>query len=443
MDPPQRCSIGSLPPELLIQVFEECAINHPLAPLTLRTVSKWWTAIVDHSPRVWRHITLHDSTHSIPFLRQQAELWAERSLSLPLNVELKVENIDLILPMLSPLLSSVHRWHSFEMKGAREETRIFSDDLPVAGRSLDCLQIWVDAIDDASSRRTFEQDKELVIMNIWCFELPKSTLLAPLCFTAIVIKEDTFSDLHSQPEDILDFLTACPALQTFYFHGYHYNDEPPARLPVITLSHLHTLQLKNTCMTRAILSSLHTPQLVNLHLAHLNVEFALRGQYSDEGDSADEAADFSQSPWSDHATGMGLRKLITRSRPPLVTLNMDFSDMRTKDFNFVFDRLPFLQHFLIVASDMSDTVIQLLRPYTLDGVSRVRLPRLSSLALHNCQRLSGQAVVDALKARVGFTDTRPLGTSTLKDVAIQGCDGFGTEHEHMLLDRLGARLRLA
>ncbi|GLB38266.1 hypothetical protein LshimejAT787_0501310 [Lyophyllum shimeji] len=348
--------------------------------------------------------------------------------------------------MLSPLLPSVDRWRSLTMQGQREEIQTFVKDAPVTSDSLRSLRIYIQQgfLEDVPNE-TFVPHGPEYAMQVWLEQLPRSRLLAPLRFTTINIMEEFFSDVHSQPIDILDFLSACPELEAFHYTGWHHNDDPPTEpLPVVSLPNLHTLHLKSTCMARSILSSLYTPRLTDLYLAHLNVELELRGEYHEEGDSEDDAQDFSQSPSSDHATGMGLRKLIARSHPPLVVLDMDFSDMRTKDFKYLFDRLPYLQEFLIVASDMSDTVIRLLRPFTLsgdDGTIHTRLPRLRRLGLYNCQRLSGDAIVEALSTRVQHTDNGPLGTNTLTDVAISACEGFTAEHGHILTERLGRRFR--
>ncbi|KAF8073852.1 hypothetical protein FPV67DRAFT_770859 [Lyophyllum atratum] len=438
--------IAVLPLEILIEIFACCASSDPLAPLPLRMVSKWWRAIINSSPRVWQLISLDDQAHSIPFLREQAELWSQRSIPLPIDIELRAESVDLILPMLSPLLPSVHRFRSFAVQGQREEVQKFNKGFIFTSESLNCLRIHVgqDGAEDVLGR-TFVPYRHNGYMNVWLFKLPRSPLLAPLRFTSIDITEENFDGIHCEAHEILDFLTACPELERFQYTGWHDVGEPSFEpLPIASLPNLHTLQLKNTCMTRAILSSLYTPRLTNLHLAHLNVEIELRGEYHEEGDSDDDAEDFSQSPSSDHATGMGLRKLIARSHPPITVLEMDYSDMRTKDFKYVFDRLPFLQEFLIVASDMSDTVIQLLRPFVLhgeDGTMRTRLPCLQSLGLHNCQRLSGDAIVDALAARTEHADKRTADIDTLYRVAIVSCEGFKQEHALVLEESLGDRLR--
>lgn len=231
----------------------------------------------------------------------------------------------------------------------------------------------------------------------------------------------------------------------------------------------------------------------------------------EDGDSDDENQDFSQSPWSDHATGMGLRSLIRRSNPPLQVLAMDYADMRTKDFEWCFDRMDSLLEFRIVASDMSDKVIAMLAPYaeqpslpaspirpveeegealdnpdtdssdgggsnfpspTSDGPPahpfpdasstplQVRMPRLTSLELWNCQRLTGDAIVHALRARTRYTDEMVAkaraavvghdatdgGTATtflkLEEVAVIGCNDFYPRHAVDLGITLGNRLRI-
>ena len=156
---------------------------------------------------------------------------------------------------------------------------------------------------------------------------------------------------------------------------------------------------------------------------------------------------------------MGLRKLITRSNPPLEVLDMDLSDMRAKDFRWCFDRLSTLRRFRITGSDMSDRVIDLLKPImpsfpieaggdTTSGplpAIKLRLPRLVKLKLYNCQRLTGKAIIDALSSRIRYTDGLKAGTemTTLQRVAIVDCMGFGAEDAQKLSEDFGDRLRVA
>lgn len=202
----------------------------------------------------------------------------------------------------------------------------------------------------------------------------------------------------------------------------------------------------------------------------------------EEGDSDDEFPDFSQSPFSDHATGMGLRSLLTRCNPPLKVLEMDYADMRTKDFEWFFGRADRLEEFRIVASDMSDRVMSRFAPFDFDPSSpepeeaehllredpeefeRIRMSRrepieitglrmscLKRLELYNCQVVSGEAIVDALTRRCRAADDFPTWPSSagwserqnwrrLEHVAVVGCGKFGQTHAMELTDLLGDRV---
>ncbi|KAF8272260.1 hypothetical protein EI94DRAFT_386046 [Lactarius quietus] len=140
---------------------------------------------------------------------------------------------------------------------------------------------------------------------------------------------------------------------------------------------------------------------------------------------------------------MGLRSLLGRSSPPLRVLEMDYADMRTKDFAWLFSRAESLTEFRIVASDMADRVIHMLAP---DSDGTVLLPKLRSLELINCQRLNGRAIVEAIRERVRMTDGpivegRTIDIFPLEDVAVLGCTNFTTDDGLELAEFLGGRLR--
>lgn len=435
-------SIMALPPELWVEIFVWYAFNDSLAPLKIQSVSKCWRDLVTSSPRVWRHVLLDDRVHSPLFLRTQAELWAERSRPIPMDIELQIATHDHILPILSPLLPHIGRWHSFIIGDQQE--RVFLKDVNPSARRLTDLHVSIQDPTDKIPLHTFTTYDQSFGMQVDVSQLPSSQLLVPLRITNLRLSEDGPYYPHSEPREILGFLSACPELQTFFFMGWLVEfPSPDPPLPIVSLPQLHTMHLKSTCMTRAILSHLDTPRLTNLYLAQLNTEFELSGEYNEEGDSEDEAHDFSQSPSTDRATGMGLRTLINRCNPPIRLLDMDYSDLRTKDFRFVFERLPLLRDFRIVASDMSNTVIGLLSPYTLlgDQSPRIRLRHLRSLCLQNCNRLSGDAVFNALAARVHYTNQQPALVEPLRTVTIVTCDMVRYEHGEKLTELLGNRLQ--
>jgi len=286
-------------------------------------------------------------------------------------------------------------------------------------------------------------------MKITASSLPSPELINPLHFTSLDITETSFAHTVRSPQ-LLTFLARCPNLEHFYLHGVSYEEGVLSASPlVVTLPRLHTFLLDLVCIQRSVLSHLHLPALRELHLRHLNMDVFLDGYHLEEhGDSDDEAHDFSQSPWSDHHTGMGLRKLIQRSHPPLEILDMDLSDMRTKDFRWVFDRLPHLKQFSIVGSDMSNEVVQLFKPEPLtvpgsgDAHCRVRLPQLTTLKLFGCQQLSGDALVEALSARVTYTDVATP-NDTLANVIVSGCHNFTASHGIQLSWYLHNRLHFS
>ncbi|KAF8558315.1 hypothetical protein OG21DRAFT_1504370 [Imleria badia] len=285
-----------------------------------------------------------------------------------------------------------------------------------------------------------------VSMKITTSTLPSPESINPLLFTSLDVTESSFTHTVRSPE-LLSFLARCPNLEHFYLHGVSYEEGVLGASPdVVTLPRLHTLLLDLVCIQRSVLSHLHLPALRELHLRHLNMDVSLDGYHVEEyGDSDDEADDFSQSPSSDHHTGMGLRKLIQRSRPPLEILDMDLSDMRTKDFRWVFDRLSHLKQFSIVGSDMSNKVVQLFKPEPIPfGESRcwVRLPLLTTLKLFGCQQFSGDALVDALSARVVYTDAASP-SETLTNVVVSGCHNFTANHGIQLSWYLHQRLHFS
>ncbi|KAH9971956.1 hypothetical protein BGW80DRAFT_1317342 [Lactifluus volemus] len=327
---------------------------------------------------------------------------------------------------------------------------------------------------------TISLTSNLLFMAVFLSKLPSPLTLCPLRFVTVSITEATLT-LSVPSDDLLRFLTVCPELEFFSFTE---NIRCPP--PIVSLPRLRSLVLHGTLCTRILLSHLHTPALRELYLEHLNVDFEFpvlnpylplpsrspidslptsgvpRGSADiesatspngpppppltemslpspralafgfecalEDGDSDDEFADFSQSPHSDHATGMGLRSLLSRSSPPLHVLEMDYADMRTKDFAWLFSRAQSLTDFRIVASDMADRVVRMLAP---DESGTLLLPRLRSLELINCQRLM----------RATDTKRRAVDVFPLEDVAVVGCVNFAIDDGLELAEVLGERLR--
>ena len=450
-----------LPPELLIQIFVLCTLTgDPLIPLTLISVCKWWREVCMSSPRVWQHIVVNTVSCSLSSIQTQVKLWIARSHPLSFDVQIYLADGEVFLPVLSYLLPHISRWRGF-----RTSFDHYTLNTYFSGASHPSAHIALHHL-DVQLRRPIDEDDDdgtepssfffyttntvgSVSMRIAASKLPSPNSLSPLCFTSLNISESSLHHAVQSPL-LLQFLQQCPNLERFILRGVCYEEgilkRPP---PVVLLPRLHTLTLDFLCIQRSVLSHLHLPALRELHLRQLNMDFSPDGYHVEEpGDSDDEAQDFSQSPSSDHNTGMGLRKLISRSQPPLEILDMDLSDMRTKDFAWVFDRVPLLKQFSVVGSDMSDKVIRLLRPVSISDDEnagahqqrmRLRLPQLSTLKLVSCPQFSGDALVDALIARTRYTDTRTP-NATLTRVVVAGCIGFTPNHEQVLFWQLRDRL---
>lgn len=473
-------AIDYLPVELLIQIFVLCtrtSSSFLLPSMTISQVCRFWREISLNTPHIWQYIHLDDRIRPIRASHIQATTSVDRSRSLSLDIHINLADSDNLLPLLSPLLAHVRRWKRVTLTGQLQEEADFASFSQEGSQAiLDNLTVSINGLDTPIGPqvptpriRTFHCSSPLdlgytarfhrVAMHAEVFTLPLPQRMTTVHLHSLIVRENSI-DVIPDPAEVVRFLQCCPELKVFHYHALPYEPTTSAEtgpLPIVQLPRLHTLVLRSTCAVRAILSHIDAPSLRELYLEHTNMEFELRraSAYSlpsEEGDSEDEAHDFSQSPWSDHATGMGLRSLMRRSCPSLEVLQMDYADMRTKDFLWCFDRLDSLQEFRIVASDMSDKVIAMLTPFhqsaatspgELEERLHVRMPKLSALELWNCQRLTGDAVVDALGARVQYTDkvADRNAYSKLSDVAIVACTNFAPQHAERLAYTLGTRLR--
>ncbi|KAG1898136.1 uncharacterized protein F5891DRAFT_955973 [Suillus fuscotomentosus] len=449
----------SLPSELLIEIFSTCSLTGDWhIPLTLSKVCRLWRDLIVSAPCIWQTIVVLESRRTMSSIRTQAELWVARSSPLPFNVVLKLTDFERLLPIMSCFLPNIARWMrcTITYDGRNFETSLSDLTLSSPRRILHHLDILLktpfedvagDDEDDVIFFSCGSATYRHISMRVATTKLPHTEMVNPLLFTSLDISEAAFEYSVRSP-DLLRFLAHCPNLEHLYFHGLS-NDEGTlnAPLPSIALPRLHTLLLDQVCNQRSILSHLHLPALRELHLRHINVDYSLEPYYvSEEGDSDDEFHDFSQSPHSDLHTGMGIRKLLSRSHPPLEILDMDLSDMRTKDFRWVFDKLSDLKQFSIVGSDMSDSVVALFMPFVVeDGDGErmsVRLPRLSVLKMYSCQQLSGDALVKALSARVHYTD-HATPDATLTTVVISSCNDFTAGNAQELSWDLHDRLHVS
>ncbi|PIL22426.1 hypothetical protein GSI_15114 [Ganoderma sinense ZZ0214-1] len=543
--------VHRLPPELLIDILVHCSDepSDQLNPIVFGRVCRYWKDVSCLSPRIWQHVYLFES-NGTTLSHDQALCWMERSVPLPFDVRIEAATPDMILPLLSPVLSNMQRLRRCVISGRHEEEFDFDkyafdrtrgcliDELHLLIKgvsALDTLGINTDGASDVADDRTYStvfrvhgpaDGPQELALHFSVYALPLESVMKPIPVTSVCITEFSL-EVSTDVARMVNFLRCTPLLETLHFTGWPQEGEPiqPGVLVPVLLTRLRTLLVRSTVSVRAILEHIDAPALEELFLEHTNVDFELRTEpyvalrappY--EGESDDEAHDFSQSPWSDHATGthialpalspnafihalpfpclctrfrtpiririrtrmvtyirpirpptpawtrvrtgMGLRTLLRRSRPPLRLLHMDYADMRTKDFWWCFEHLPYLREFRIVGSDMSDRVVAMLAPYQrrrmayglanayeddARGSWAVRLPSLQKLAVWHCQRVTGDAVVQAFRERVRFTDRAAAEGrgETLESVAVVGCSEFLFQHGQALAETLGDRLRVS
>ena len=551
--PPQPLDIPPvhrLPPELLIDILVHCSDqpSDQLNPIVFGRVCRYWKDVSCLSPRIWQHVYLFES-NGTALSHDQALCWMERSAPLPFDVRIEAATPDMILPLLSPVLSNMQRLRRCVISGRHEEEFDFEkyafdrtrgclvDELHLLIKgvsALDTLGLNTDGASDPADDRTYstifrvhgpaEGPQELAL-HFSVYALPLENVMKPIAVTSLCITESSL-EVSTDVARMVNFLRCTPLLETLHFTGWPQEGEPiqPGVLVPVRLARLRTLLVRSTVSVRAMLEHIDAPALEELFLEHTNVDFELRTEPyvalrapPDEGESDDEAQDFSQSPWSDHATGtvfvlprseperlhsyvafpasvhasrtrtrnrtrvhtcsrpiqphsdpdmememvgMGLRTLLGRSCPPLRLLHMDYADMRTKDFRWCFEHLPHLREFRIVGSDMSDRVVAMFAPYQrrrmtyelahaseddARGSWAVRLPSLQKLAVWHCQRVTGDAVVQAFRERARFTDraAEEGRGETLESVAVVGCSEFLFQHGQALAQTLGNRLRVS
>jgi hypothetical protein len=455
-----------LPPELLTRIFNICINDDPTCCGKIMLVNQTWFAILNSAPHLWQTIHLdRTATRSLKSLHGLATYYVEKSDPLPFIVHITIEeerDLDDILHLVGPCLRYLSRWQTCSITWLNQTSvHTFTTDMDdsvilelFVRDSLDVMAPQSASNETRQSRiadclpilHQFPRPNDLSI-SLSVFKLP-SALPYSLPFTRLILTEDS-SACTSHPRDLLTFLQFCPNLTTLRWAAWSFEFSTMDGLPnMVTLPHLRMLEVGTTLVFRDFMSRLHLPALETLVLANLNVHHPLPTllSYSEEGDSDDEAADFSQSPCSDHATGMAIRGLIHRSKPPLKTLEMDYVDMRTKDFRWCFERLDGLTHFRIVGSDMSNTVISLLKPIQdLDGNTRLLLPNLTNLELVGALRLSGRAIVSAIHDRIFHIQkaSHPRGhmptAAPFKRVKVSRCPGVLPDDEADLEFFLGAR----
>ena len=114
--------ISCLPPELLIDIFDHCSDepSDQLTPVVIGQVCQYWKDVSNLSPRTWQHLYLYESNGTAKS-HVQALHWIYKSNPLPFDVRIETTTTDMILPLLSPVLSHMQRIQRCVVVGRHEE----------------------------------------------------------------------------------------------------------------------------------------------------------------------------------------------------------------------------------------------------------------------------------------------------------------------------------
>ncbi|PAV17486.1 hypothetical protein PNOK_0755000 [Pyrrhoderma noxium] len=479
-----------LPIELIILIFSFCIDDDADAPAILTRVCRQWREIMNDLPSLWSRLRLSDICFNAKRLQAKVELWASRRISLsrnqepielPLDIDLDTRYRDSVIPLLSYIIPTADRWNVVSYMFSRMRL-LFTKDATKANlqtllvtltprRSLEKGDLsdslsspsprayWGGREDPtmkdfSKSRKAGEHLKEIYVLGVRC--LPTPEVLLPFTTVTMLVLMNSSTECDFPMHQVVPFLGAFPALELLEMANFNelfrvlspeYRPNCQSIEPAV-LPYLKRINVRGICSSRCLFSHLYAPRLETLVIVHVNssrrFDHPLPGE---PGDSDDEAHDFSRSPWTDHATGMGLRKMFAYregyNEPVLRELIMDYADLRTKDFKWLFSRLTRLEKFHIVASDMSDNVI---RALTVDGNTDYCppsapnlecaaapipiLPKLTQLRLAKCQRISGSEILRMVASRI--TAAAHKRTSPIEELIITRCSGVTPSHHREL-----------
>lgn len=433
--------INTLPPEILAEIFEQCSIEDHDSPVRLSHVSGLWRQTAITTPRLWHKVFvfLPFRVPSVAF--SKARSFLERSGAYPLHISLVVHKWlgqKDELELLSLIRNHSSHWFRLSLVASsnvatseifvfltssqRHEvlsridlcTSLISHEWEEFGIHFDFEDLGLE--EDNNARKSmsviFHKLNETYAPNFRELNLFTSALPFTSWNTSnrpelsslrtLRIYEHNTSLPGIRPISLLYLLSRCPLLEYLTFKGSDDFDSHGLKTNIVRLERLRHFNLAQTFHQRIILSHIYAPALETLRLMWLNRPDTLidESYEIDPSDNNEGSVEPSQSPYTDLLTGTGLRSLVRRSTPPIRTLDMDFSDMRSpKDFVWLFEQLPTLELFRIVGSDMSDNVLLTLAGHDRREKNQWLCPRLKHLEFSRCDVISGKGIIALAKAR--------------------------------------------
>ncbi|KAF8165437.1 hypothetical protein B0H34DRAFT_793825 [Crassisporium funariophilum] len=394
-----------LPPEILASVFEECVSDGwTRTPLVVSHVCSSWRK-ASRIPTVWSHIYVNLEARD-PYRRTR--LWLDNSKDTLLRIDIEVpHDLSRLGPVMTLLAKEMGRWKTLFIKAKLADSvnqiiHLCNKPAPQL-RSVDisieegCILLPNEAedhlLDLVALRGSFRDSLNLQSFRIDQSIIPSPTTL-PSSITDLYLRlsNQHVLSIHSMSRMLL-LLEEHPILTSFSLHmptGYHqeFNVETGVARQV-ELPLLKSLTLMGSNNIFAILPYLILPALESLHLRS-SLEYL----------QAEE-------------TGACIAQFLTRSSPPLRSLELRDLGLDPVVIGGLFYHLASLEELCLHDSDINDISLQSLNGP--DGLC----PLLSRLDFRWCGRLSGRALVDLVRSRMPTSD--PSSSKSISEITVINC----------------------
>jgi len=302
--------VRDLPVEILAEVFlhshrAAVAARDLSRPLRLSQVCRHFRQVAFISPQLWRNITIDDQ-HSTSASNTAGwlALWLRNSGACSLSATLRIREdpaafVRTVLPVLR---GHTHRLRKLKLVLTDSPAAVHIWSALVRSPYLDYLKVSVDPmlvrkfahLTDCSSVAGVITSPNQRLASLPLPLIPPSSAFDQPLSQMIYLKlHECQYDRPTTAARVLDFLALCPALQMLDFCGAAVDVGRSAR-SVISLPALRIVHVSETVLARDLLSNMHMPALQELHLRQLNVAWTGHDGFFEDGDSDDEAHDFSR-----------------------------------------------------------------------------------------------------------------------------------------------------
>ncbi|RDB25433.1 hypothetical protein Hypma_007604 [Hypsizygus marmoreus] len=247
--PPPPAPIDSLPPEILLAIFElikprrRSRYTVPFEVIISHVCARWRAVALD-TPLLWTDIDIY----SIRSLERVA-CYLERSAPCPVNVRFDIWQLEkqttgyatAILPILDSTITHIARWRTFLVFAyyQRTSSAILSKIANLSAPILERLRVVDDGIGSIEALHDALNNGES--NGVECILAGGAPKLASLSMSSIVylplLASVTTLHLHSSPHSFAfridfslmsDLAKACPRLTNLSIHGYFYGYEESA-----------------------------------------------------------------------------------------------------------------------------------------------------------------------------------------------------------------------